>query len=318
MQRLLFLIIFLPTVLFAQQSEKAPNQDVWQPLQYLIDTWEGTSKGEPGEGVVQREYHFIMNNKFIEVKNKSTYAPQEKNPKGEVHEDYGIISFDKTRKIFVLRQFHIEGFINQYAQDSISDDGKSIIFTSESIENIASGWRARETYNFISNDTLVETFALAAPGKDFKVYSESRLHRTQANKTGEYKPVYKFDPNRDAAQDIKDAIIEATKSNRRIILDVGGNWCKWCKRLDTLFLENKDLTEFMHKNYVVVKVNFSKENENETVLSMYPEIKGYPHMFVLEKDGKLIYSQDTGELESGKGYSREKVFEFLKKWVPLK
>ncbi|MBI4810489.1 MAG: thioredoxin family protein [Ignavibacteriales bacterium] len=144
------------------------------------------------------------------------------------------------------------------------------------------------------------------------------MHRTQANKTGEYKPVYKFDPNHDAAQDIKDAIVEATKSNRRIILDVGGNWCIWCKRLDTLFLENKDLTEFMHKNYIVVKINFSKENENEEVLSQYPEIKGYPHMFVLEKDGKLIHSQDTSELELGKGYGREKVFEFLKKWTPFR
>jgi thioredoxin-related protein len=79
----------------------------------------------------------------------------------------------------------------------------------------------------------------------------------QGNKTSRYIPVDKFDPNRNAAEDIKNAIIEATKSNRRIILDVGGNWCIWCKRLDTLFMRNKDLAEFMHKNYVVVKINFS-------------------------------------------------------------
>jgi len=137
----------------------------------------------------------------------------------------------------------------------------------------------------------------------------------QGNKTSSYIPVDKFDPNRNAAEDIKNAIIDATKSNRRIILDVGGNWCIWCKRLDTLFMRNKDLAEFMHKNYVVVKINFSQENENEKVLSQYPKIKGYPHLFVLEKDGKLLHSQDTGELESGKGHSREKVFEFLKKWA---
>jgi uncharacterized protein YciI/thioredoxin-related protein len=129
--------------------------------------------------------------------------------------------------------------------------------------------------------------------------------------------VEKFDPARDAAADIRAAIVEATRSNRRIILDVGGNWCIWCKRLDTLFMGNADLSEFMLKNYVVVKVNFSKENENENVLSQFPEIKGYPHIFVLEKDGKLLYSQDTGDLESGKGHSREKVFEFLKRWAPV-
>jgi thioredoxin-related protein/uncharacterized protein YciI len=133
----------------------------------------------------------------------------------------------------------------------------------------------------------------------------------------EYVKVEKFDPARDASADIREAIAEAKRSNRRIILDVGGEWCIWCKRLDTLFMRNSDLTDFMFKNYVVVKVNFSKENENETVLSQYPEIQGYPHIFVLEKDGKLLHSQDTGDLESGKGHSRNKVFEFLKKWAPV-
>lgn len=137
----------------------------------------------------------------------------------------------------------------------------------------------------------------------------------QTNKSSEYKPVDRFDPNRDAQKDIDNAIMEATRSNRRIILDIGGDWCIWCKRLDTLFMKNPDLKNFMHDNYVVVKINFSKENENEKVLSRYPEIKGYPHIFVLEKDGKLLHSQDTGELELGKGYSREKVLEFLKKWT---
>jgi len=129
-------------------------------------------------------------------------------------------------------------------------------------------------------------------------------------------PAEKFDPARDAAKDISDAIIEATKNNRRIILDVGGNWCIWCRRLDTLFMNNKDLARYMHTNYIVVKVNFSKENENENVLSRYPAVKGYPHLFVLENDGSLLHSQDTGELESGKHHDHDKVLAFLKKWAP--
>jgi hypothetical protein len=81
----------------------------------------------------------VLNDKFIQVQNKSTYDPQPKNLKGEVHQDWGMISFDKSRKNFVLRQFHIEGFVNQYVMTSSSADGKTIVFTSESIENIPSG-----------------------------------------------------------------------------------------------------------------------------------------------------------------------------------
>ncbi len=129
-----------------------------------------------------------------------------------------------------------------------------------------------------------------------------------------YSPVSKFDPQRDAAKDIADALREALRSNRRVLLDVGGEWCIWCRRLDTLFIRNADLAEFLHRNYVVVKVNYSKENKNESVLSRYPKIPGYPHMFVLEQDGTLLHSQDTGELESGKGHDPAKVRSFLETW----
>lgn len=126
----------------------------------------------------------------------------------------------------------------------------------------------------------------------------------------------KFDPNRDAAQDIENAVVQATQSGKRIILDVGGEWCSWCHKLDKFFEENSDVTEFMLENYILVKVNYSKENKNEEVLSRFPPIKGYPHLFVLDSDGKLLHSQDTGELESGKYHDRDKVFSFLKAWAP--
>jgi thioredoxin-related protein len=126
----------------------------------------------------------------------------------------------------------------------------------------------------------------------------------------------RFDPKRDAAKDIAGAVAEAKQTGKRVLLDVGGEWCIWCHRLDTLFAKDPDLDQFLHRNFVVVKVNYSKENRNENVLSRYPKIPGYPHFFVLDKDGKLLCSQDTGELESGKGHDPEKVLGFLRRWAP--
>ena len=52
------------------------------------------------------------------------------------------------------------------------------------------------------------------------------------------------------------------------------------------------------------------------MLSKFPKIKGYPHLFVLDKDGKLLHSQDTVLLEDGKSsYVLEKFKEFLLKWA---
>ena len=64
-----------------------------------------------------------------------------------------------------------------------------------------------------------------------------------------------------------------------------------------------------------MKINYSEENKNEKFLSQYPKVDGYPHFFVLDKNGKLLYSQNTGLLEKEKSYDREKFMTFLKKWT---
>jgi thiol:disulfide interchange protein len=134
-------------------------------------------------------------------------------------------------------------------------------------------------------------------------------------KTG-YLPAARFDPARDAAADIRNALTEARRSGRRVLLEVGGEWCIWCRRLDTLFTSHADLAKYREAHFVVVKVNWSKENKNEEVLSRYPPVRGYPHLFVLENDGTLLRSQETGELEKGKGHDPEKVMAFLRAWAP--
>lgn len=174
MKRLALFFILAPTLIFGQMSKQ---DSVWLPLNFMIGTWIGTSEGQPGNGKYERSYQYALNKKFIEVRNKSNYPPSKSHPEGEVHEDRGFISYDRGRKTFVLRQFHIEGFVNQFTIESISADGKTIVFITESIENIPSGYRAKETYKFINQNEFTETFELAEPGKDFELYSKATLKR---------------------------------------------------------------------------------------------------------------------------------------------
>lgn len=158
-------------------SQTSKQDSIWLPLKGFIGNWTGEGGGEPGVGKYERSYQFVLNEKFIEVKNKSTYPPSVKQPKGEVHEDIGYISYDKVRRRFILRQFHAEGYVNQFTLDSLSADGKSLVFVSEAIENIPAGWRAKESYQLLNENEIQETFELAAPNKDFEVYSRVTLQR---------------------------------------------------------------------------------------------------------------------------------------------
>ena len=142
-----------------------------------------------------------------------------------------------------------------------------------------------------------------------------------AVKTAEVKTVEreKFDPKRIAADDLKSAITKATAENKRIILDVGGEWCVWCREMDNFLIRNAELGKLREDNFVWVKVNMSEENENKEFLANYPEAKGYPHLFVLEKDGALLKSKDTSELEDGKkSYNLQKFNDFLNEYKPSK
>jgi thiol:disulfide interchange protein len=152
-------------------------------------------------------------------------------------------------------------------------------------------------------------------GRSHKIPSRAQKTSVKAD-SKEYIPVHAYDPARNAEQDIRAAVVEAGRMGKRILVEVGGEWCIWCHIMDAYFEKNPELLAFREKHFIMVKVNFSEENKNEAVLSHYPTVNGYPHIFVLERDGKLLHSQDTGKLEEGKSYNLAKFMDFLKEWAP--
>lgn len=165
--------LILAAVLLPAQPPAKP--DPWAPLRWLSGSWSGTSKGKSGEGNSTRSYEFVLGGRFLHARNRSVYPPQAANPKGEIHEDWGMIGLDAARKKFVFRQFHVEGFVSQYVLEDAA--AEPLVFTTEAIENIPAGWKARETMRAVSPDEFVEVFELAQPGKPFEIYSEQRFRR---------------------------------------------------------------------------------------------------------------------------------------------
>ena len=130
-----------------------------------------------------------------------------------------------------------------------------------------------------------------------------------------------FDPARDPARDLRAAETQAQAEHKNILLDVGGNWCPWCMVLDRTLAGDDDLRGRLQAGYVVVRVNWSRENENAAFLKHYPKPKGYPSWYVLSADGKLLKAEnDTSELEQdhklGSGYNKDRLMKFLEENGP--
>ena len=128
-----------------------------------------------------------------------------------------------------------------------------------------------------------------------------------------------YDPARNPADDLKQAVLLAQKENKHILLELGGDWCIWCKYMDKFYATHADILQYRAENYVLVKVNVSPENSNESFLSQFPEAAGYPHIYILDGDGTFLHSQNTADLEDGAvSYVPGVFLAFLQKWAPAK
>ena len=75
--------------------------------------------------------------------------------------------------------------------------------------------------------------------------------------------------------------------------------------------------------YIHVNYNSRQSDEVQKEISAKmmkrlgnPARFGFPVFVVLDENGKVIHTQDSGFLEEGKGYNKEKVMRFFECWTP--
>ncbi|WDE11648.1 thioredoxin family protein [Thalassomonas haliotis] len=129
-------------------------------------------------------------------------------------------------------------------------------------------------------------------------------------------PVYStsYDDQRDPFADARAAIKLAKSTQRNVLLEIGGNWCTWCKKMDAFLEDNPEVYHLLHEKFVLLKINVSDSNENEAFMSALPPVLGYPHMYVSTAAGKMILSKDTAELLQDGQYSVKHWLEFIDTW----
>jgi thioredoxin-related protein len=126
-----------------------------------------------------------------------------------------------------------------------------------------------------------------------------------------------YDPSLDGIKQLKDAVASAKISGKHLLIQYGGNWCPWCIKFDGFCKSDTDISKLISDNYIPVKLNYSPENKNSPANEYLenPKRFGFPVLIIVNGKGKVLHIQDSGLLEEGQGYNKEKVTGFLKNWT---
>jgi hypothetical protein len=161
----------------------AQAQDGLAEIRWLIGDWQGRGQGDPGTSTSERHIEAILDGKYLRVNGRSVYPQQERNPKGEIHAEMDLWSYDRARKTLVLRQFDTLGFVVTYIVDRTASSTDRWVLNAEHLENVPQGWRARYIYVRKSPTEYEETLELDADGKGFKPYVTNQFVKVAAGST---------------------------------------------------------------------------------------------------------------------------------------
>jgi thiol:disulfide interchange protein len=119
----------------------------------------------------------------------------------------------------------------------------------------------------------------------------------------------------DPRADIAAGLAQAKREHKRVILDFGGDWCGDCQALD-IYAHQAPNADLLDRNFILVHVWIGHMDANIDVAAKYgvPISRGVPALAVLAPDGKVLYSQATGEFADMRHMDPNLLTAFLEKW----
>ena len=121
-----------------------------------------------------------------------------------------------------------------------------------------------------------------------------------------------YNETADPAADILAAEKAARPTQKRVLLEFGGNWCGDCQVLDYYYRQQPN-ADLIAQHYIVVRVDIGHMDHNVATAEKYhvPITKGVPALAILDARGNLLYSEQPKEFEHT---SPEAITAFLNRW----
>jgi thiol-disulfide isomerase/thioredoxin len=122
--------------------------------------------------------------------------------------------------------------------------------------------------------------------------------------------------NADAAVDA--ALARAKAHHKRLLIDLGGNWCTDCKVFANV-LELPEIKAFVARHYEVVVVNVGRFDTNLDIPARYgitSRLEGVPSVLVVDpQTGTLVDAGHVAALADARHMTPQGIADWLAQWA---
>lgn len=130
---------------------------------------------------------------------------------------------------------------------------------------------------------------------------------------------YPYDEKADASADLDRALARAKASGKRVLIDLGGNWCGDCRILSAT-MRLPELKAFLGRHYEIVYVDVGRFDRNQQVPARYGltgRLEGVPALLVVDpKTGKqLVDRTKVAELADARHMTPQALADWLAQWT---
>ncbi|MBH9551248.1 thioredoxin family protein [Inhella gelatinilytica] len=121
-----------------------------------------------------------------------------------------------------------------------------------------------------------------------------------------------YDEAADGAADVAQALVQAQKQSKPVLVVFGANWCGDCVALDRAF-QQEPTAGLIQREFVLVKVDVGRFTKHQELSKQYgqPTKKGIPAAVVLNAKGEVVLASVGGELSNARRMSEAGIHDYF-------
>jgi thiol-disulfide isomerase/thioredoxin len=126
-----------------------------------------------------------------------------------------------------------------------------------------------------------------------------------------------YDEKANADADVAAAFARAQKSHKRVLIDLGANWCGDCVVLAN-FVRLPEIGRFVDAHYETVVVDVGRFNRNLQIPARFgftQRLVGVPTLLVATPDGKLLNQNDVFAVSDARSMTPQALAGYLAKYA---